>query len=191
MINAGVSHLVVQLNQFLKQAYGRTEDFVVMSGLFDAGGSPASHVKNKLVMFLVNLEKDSVPYCHQGRGEPGAMRAVVNSAPIYLNLYVMLAANFSSVNYGEALKFISSAITFFQRHSVFDHQSTPGLDARLEKLVLDIENLKIQELSNIWTLFGGKYLPSVLYKVRMVVLESDDIVEMPPTVRALSPVVHR
>ncbi|WP_443113920.1 DUF4255 domain-containing protein [Herbaspirillum seropedicae] len=190
MINAAVSHLAGQLNQFLKQSYGRTEDIVVMSGLVDAEGHPASQVKNKLVMFLVNLEKDTMPYRPHGRGDVGMARAVVNPAPLYLNLYVMLAANFSGANYGEALKLLSGAISYFQRHPVFDHQSTPGLDGRIEKLILDIENLKIHELSNIWTLLGGKYLPSVLYKVRMVALESDNVVEMTPTVREAKPAVR-
>ena len=183
MINAAVSHLVVQLNQFLKQAYALTEDVVLMSGLVDAEGHAAPNTNNKLVVFLTNLEKDTVPYRQQSAGEAGAMRSVVSSAPLYLNLYVMIAANFSGANYSEALKLISGAIAYFQRFPVFDHQVSPGLDPRIEKLVLDIENLKIHELSNIWTLLGGKYLPSVLYKVRMVAFDTDDIVARVPNVR--------
>ncbi len=183
MINAAVSHLAAQLNQFLKQSYALTEDIVTMSGLVDAEGRPAPNTNNKLVMFLTNLEKDTVPYRQHLPGDAGATRAVVSSAPLYLNLYVMLAANFSSANYAEALKLISGAIAYFQRFPVFDHQVTPGMDTRIEKLMLDIENLKIHELSNMWTLLGGKYLPSVLYKVRMVAFDNDDIIARVPTVR--------
>ncbi|WP_034292904.1 DUF4255 domain-containing protein [Herbaspirillum sp. RV1423] len=183
MINAAVSHLSIQLNQFLKQTYALTEDIVTMSGLVDAEGHAAPNTNNKLVVFLTNLEKDTVPYRQQNPGEAGALRAVVSSAPLYLNLYVMIAANFNGANYSEALKLISGAIAYFQRFPVFDHQVSPGLDPRIEKLVLDIENLKIHELSNIWTLLGGKYLPSVLYKVRMVAFDTDDIVARVPNVR--------
>jgi len=183
MINAAVSHLAIELNQFLKQAYALTEDIVLMSGLVDAEGHAAPNTNNKLVVFLANLEKDTVPYRQQNSGEAGAMRAVVSSVPLYLNLYVMIAANFSGANYSEALKLISGAIAYFQRVPVFDHQVSPGLDPRIEKLILDIENLKIHELSNIWTLLGGKYLPSVLYKVRMVAFDTDDVVARVPTVR--------
>jgi hypothetical protein len=183
MINAAVSHLAAQLNQFLKKTYGLSEDIVLMSGLVDAEGHAAPNTNNKLVVFLTNLEKDTVPYRQQIPSEVGAMRSVVSSAPLYLNLYVMIAANFSGGNYSEALKLISGAIAYFQRFPVFDHQVSPGLDARIEKLVLDIENLKIHELSNIWTLLGGKYLPSVLYKVRMVAFDTDDVIARVPTVR--------
>ncbi|SFA98956.1 Protein of unknown function [Collimonas sp. OK607] len=183
MINAAVSHLAVQLNQSLKQTYALTEDIVLMSGLVDADGHAAPNTNNKLVVFLTNLEKDTVPYRQQTSSAAGASRTVVSNAPLYLNLYVMIAANFSGANYSEALKLISGAIAYFQRFPVFDHQVTPELDPRIEKLVLDIENLKIHELSNIWTLLGSKYLPSVLYKVRMVALDADDIVARVPNVR--------
>jgi hypothetical protein len=183
MINAAVSHLAVQLNQYLRQAYALPEDIVTMSGLVDAEGHAAPNTANKLVVFLTNIEKDTVPYRQQQAGEGGTARAVLSTPPLYLNLYVMIAANFSGANYAEALKLISGAVSYFQRFPVFDRQRSPGLDPSIEKLILDIENLKIHELSNIWTLLGGKYLPSVLYKVRMVALEPDDVVGMAPTVR--------
>ena len=88
--------------------------------------------------------------------------------PIHLNLYLMFASYFSGSNYQEGLKFLSKTINYFQGQSVFDHQNSPGLDRNIDKLVLDIQNLSIDELSNLWGILSGKYLPSVLYKVRMV-----------------------
>lgn len=190
MINAAVSHLAVQLNQFLKQTYALSEDIVLMSGLVDAEGHAAPNTNNKLVVFLTNLEKDTVPYRQQSSGAAGALRTVISSTPLYLNLYVMIAANFSGANYAEALKLISGAIAYFQRFPVFDHQLTPELDPRIAKLVLDIENLKLHELSNIWTLLGGKYLPSVLYKVRMVAFDTDDVVARVPNLRLPASVIN-
>lgn len=171
-----------QLNQFMKRTYDLNEDIAVVSNLIEADGSVGSHANNKLVLLLTNIEKDTVPQSGRSSFRGGDGRAFVSSTPLYLNLYVMLAANFSGNNYAEALKFISIAISFFQRQSVFDHQSTPDLDRRIEKLILDIENLKIQDLSNLWGLLGGKYLPSVLYRVRMVTFSPDDIIAQLPVV---------
>ena len=63
---------------------------------------------------------------------------------------------------------------------VFDKHSTPDLDSRIDKLVLDIENLNIQDLSNLWGLLGGRYLPSVYYRVRMVTIHPDNVVAQLP-----------
>ena len=86
-------------------------------------------------------------------------------------------------NYLEVLKFISNTISFFQRQPLFDHQNTPGLDKRIDQLTMNIENLTMRDLSTLWGVLSGKYLPSVLYKVRMVAFDSGDVITQAPTVK--------
>lgn len=175
MINLAVQLLATQLNQYLRRTYNLGEDVVVVSNLLEMDGSVAANVNNKLVIFLVNIEKDTVPFRQVNSHEVG-QREVQSSMPLYFNLYLMMTANFTGSNYPEALKFLSSTISFFQKNHVMNHQTAPDLDARIEKLILDIENLSIQDLSNLWGALGGKYLPSILYKVRMVAFDDEDIV---------------
>jgi len=87
----------------------------------------------------------------------------------------MVAGNFSGSNYTEGLKFISTAISFFQRQPMLDQHNTPALDKRIERLMLDIENQGMHNLSGLWGMLSGKYLPSVLYKMRMVTFDADDV----------------
>lgn len=175
MIQAAISHLATQLNIYLKRVYNLAEDIVVVSSLLEADGSVANHASNRLVMLLCNIEKDTLPQRapNHARGVDG--RNLVGAPPLYLNLYIMLAANYSGSNYTEALKFISKAIGFFQIQPTFDRQSSPDLDPRIERLALDIENLNIQDLSNLWGLLGGKYMPSIYYRVRMICINSDAV----------------
>ncbi|WP_039918572.1 DUF4255 domain-containing protein [Cellvibrio mixtus] len=180
MIQAAINHLATQLNAHLKRTNNLTEDIVVVSSLVESDGNVAANTNNKLVLLLTNIEKDTVPNANAVRATGFDGRALVGSRSLYLNLYVMLAANFSGSNYPEALKFISKAIAFFQMQPVFDKQSTPDLDSRIDKLVLDIENLNIQDLSNLWGLLGGKYLPSVFYRVRMVTINPDNVIAQLP-----------
>ncbi|GGI52872.1 DUF4255 domain-containing protein [Oxalicibacterium solurbis] len=189
MINAALAHLASQLNQSLKREYSLAEDIVVVSNIVEPNGSVAPNVSNKLVMLVANIEKDTVPQ-HQS-SQAGSGRIAVGAQPLFLNLYVMVAANFNGTSYPEALKLISSAISFFQRQAVFDHQSTPDLDPRIERLILDLENLKIQDLNNVWGLLSGKYLPSVLYKVRMITIDSAMAVDQVPTLRAPRVATHQ
>lgn len=182
MIHIAISHIASQLNQYLKRTFDLNEDIVITSNIVEQDGTVVSHINNKLVLCLINIEKDSIPF-RQHNGNSGADRSATNPSPLYFNLYLMIIGHFSSNNYSEALKFISNTISFFQRCPVFDHQNTPDLDKRLDKLVLEIENLNIQDLSNVWGILSGKYLPSVLYKVRMVAFDSGDIKSQTPTVR--------
>jgi hypothetical protein len=180
LIQAALNHLATQLNAHLKRTNNLTEDIVVVSSLVESDGNVAAHTNNKLVLLLTNIEKDPVPQANTARATGFDGRALVSSRALYLNLYIMVAANFSGSNYAEALKFISKAIAFFQMQPVFDKQSTPDLDSRIDKLVLDIENLNIQDLSNLWGLLGGRYLPSVYYRVRMVTIHPDNVVAQLP-----------
>lgn len=173
MIYAAVFHIANQLNQFLKRSFDLSEDVVVVSNLLEQDGTLASNISNKLVVSLVNVEKDSTSP-RQGNST-GVTSSIASYPPVFLNLYVMVAGNFNCSNYPEALKFLSNAVSFFQRQPLFDHQSTPDLDKRISKLTLDIENLNIQDLSSLWGILSGKYLPSVMYKVRMVAFDSGDV----------------
>lgn len=183
MINMAVQLLAGQLNQYLRRTYDLNENVVVVSNLVGLDGTAAPNVDNKLVVFLTNIEKDSMPFRQTAPAQGDSRRIVASSPPLYLNLKVMMAANFNGNNYPEALKFISSTINFFQRQSIFNHQTSPELDARIEKLVLEIENLTTQDMSNLWSSLGGKYIPSILYRVRIVTFDSAGVVDQIPTVR--------
>lgn len=188
MIYAAVSHVANQLNQFLRRTFELGEDVVVVSNLLEQDGALAPNISNKLVVFLVNVEQDTTSL-----GRPSGVASLASSTskypPVSLNLYVMIAANFGSGNYPEALKFLSNAVSFFQRQPFFDHHSTPDLDKRISKLALSIENLNIQDLGSLWGILSGKYLPSVLYKVRMVSFDSGDVLSQLSPITAHHPSV--
>ena len=184
MIDSAISLITNQLSQYLSRTFDLTEDIVVVSNILEQDGTVPPHVDNKLVAFLVNIERDEL--AHRGPSHSstvGADRSVVSYAPVHLNFYLMFAGNFSGNNYMESLKFISNTISFFQRRPVFDHENAPDLDDRIDKLAMDIQNLTITDLGNLWGILSGRYLPSVLYKVRMVAYDSGDVITQVPTVR--------
>jgi len=188
MIDAALGQIASQLNQALRRRFQIAEDLVVLSNILEQDGNIAAHIADKLVVSLVNIEKETVNM-RPPQQSTGA-RALVMRPPICLNLSVLFAANFSSANYPEALKFISSSIGFFQARPVIDQQNTPDLDARIEKVTLEIQNLSIMELSNLWGILSGKYMPSILYKVRMLTIDSQEISGEVPTILEPRAVAH-
>ncbi|MEN8179267.1 MAG: DUF4255 domain-containing protein [Pseudomonadota bacterium] len=180
MIDTAINHIASELNQYLKRTFDQNEDLVVVSNILEQDGTVATHVNNKIVISLVNIEKDSVPFRQQSIASVGGGRAVINAQPVFFNLYLMFASCFSASNYNEGLKFISNTIGFFQEQPVLDRKSTPALDKNIEKLIVEIENLNMQDLSNLWGVLSGKYLPSVMYKVKMVTYDSNAIIKQTP-----------
>lgn len=171
MIDRAISQIAAQLNEYLRGLLGTSEELVVVSNLLGPDGSPAPNVNNRVILFLTSIDKDTVTQ----RLPDGRASAFSGSQPLFLNIYLMVAANFTGANYPEALKFLSLVIGFFHRQPVIDHANSPDLDQGIDRLVLDIENTSPQAMSNIWGVLGGRYLPSVLYRVRMVAVGGDDV----------------
>ncbi|WP_251068874.1 DUF4255 domain-containing protein [Shewanella sp. NKUCC06_TVS] len=161
--------IAYSLNQHLKIRFQLSEDIVVISSLANQDGSVCSNVNNKIVLFITSIEKETSMV--QASREISHSKYLM-AKPIFINLYIMVSANFTGSNYGESLKFISSVIAFFQVNSVFNHQNHPDMNKGIDKIVLDIENVPIQDLSSIWGMLGAKYVPSILYKVRMITIDA-------------------
>lgn len=164
--------LARHLNGHLRRMLHVPEDVVVVSNLQEIGGTPVTSSANKVVLFLSGIERDTLAHRPREASWGGSDGIVQRAAPVYLNLLVMCAANFSGSHYPEALKFLSAAIAYFQGNPSFDHRNTPDMDARLEGLALNMENLSSHEMHNLWSIHGGRYMPSVVFRVRMITLRS-------------------
>jgi hypothetical protein len=96
--------------------------------------------------------------------------------PVLLNLYCLFSVNHNS--YDTALQYLSLIIQFFQYRSVINAKNTPSdngliLDPKIEKLIVEMVTMNAEQVNHLWATLGGKYLPSVLYKIRMVTIEDD------------------
>jgi len=68
---------------------------------------------------------------------------------------------------------------------VFTPSNTPSLDPKIEKLSVEMVNLSTEKLNNLWATLGAKYIPSVLYKLRMLSFDSADLAEYRPAIRTV------
>ena len=57
MIHVGLIHIATQLNQHLMRTFDLNEDVVVVSNIFEMDGTVPTHVNNKIIVSLVNVER--------------------------------------------------------------------------------------------------------------------------------------
>lgn len=169
MIYLAMSHIASELNQALRRSSLAGEDIVVLANPVEADGKADGIATNKVILFLAGIERDTLP------GRQAENHGLAYHAPTWLNVYVMAAANFPGRSYPDSLKYLSRVIAYFQAHPVFDRHSSPAMDEKIDKLILDMENLDRRELNNLWGMFGGKYMPSVLYRVRMLGIDANGV----------------
>lgn len=118
---------------------------------------------------VINIEEERVIKEHLPEHAYVGGKHVVKPPPLRLNLHVIFAANLKL--HEDAFKYLSYILEFYQGSPSFTPQGFPGLDSRIEKLVFELQSLSYEQLNQVWAFVGGKQLPSVIYKVRMVVVE--------------------
>jgi len=181
MLYKALSFLTSELNDYFSRTYQLTEDRAVLSAHVNADGTSATGIVNKVSVSLVNLAPEAtvrnLPPERVGNGE------LRMSPAIKLNLWVLFAASFG--DYDESLKFLSSTLTFFQSRPVFTAQNSPRLDRSFDRLVLELETMNYHELSNLWGIVGSKYMPSAVYKVRLVTIQGGAVLDRSPGVSGL------
>jgi hypothetical protein len=129
-------------------------------------------------LVLANIEED-----HTMRpGEPyrrslpdGTVQKVQPS--IHLNVYVLFVARFK--DYKRSLQYLSLILQFFLQHRVLNHENTPALSDKIDKLTMELVTLPFSEQNHLWGILRTAYQPSLLYKVRMAVFQDEDGVALP------------
>jgi hypothetical protein len=162
MIHHVLPTVVASLNEFVRNELSIQEDMVVLTNPVDLKGSLNTQIDNKLCVFLQHLEEERVikngTYQSSGGMNP----------PMHVNLYLMFVANFPDPNYLESLRYISLVLEYFQGNRIMDKSNTPMLSANVDKISFEYVNMDFNELNNVWSLVGLKYMPSVIFKLKLL-----------------------
>ncbi|MEO6683082.1 MAG: DUF4255 domain-containing protein, partial [Ginsengibacter sp.] len=130
-----------------------------------------------ITMMLVSLEEELLLNKRPYFTVLNDQEKIRLNPPVEINLSILFVAN--NTHYETALRDLSHVISFFQSHVVFQGNTYPGLNDEvtdpakkpwqtIEKLVLNIRNLTLEQQNNLWGMLGPKYLPSIVYSVRML-----------------------
>lgn len=171
MIDQTLKFLTDEINQYLLQQPNLViGDMNLVMGnvsrIFDADSSAVDiSMANKAVISLVNVEEDRISR-HQEAFTKSLTGVTYAQPPVLLNLYVLFVMN--QRNYETATRWLSYIVRFFQHQPVFSPLSHPALNSSIKQLNVDLHTLNFEQSNQLWSMLGGKYLPSVLYKVRQI-----------------------
>jgi hypothetical protein len=177
MIRESLQFFADELNKYLIQKAVASLDTprVVLGNAaraFDTETPPAGYIQinNRAIISLVNIEEDRVS--KQQENYTKTMTSIrYKNPPLFLNLYMLISMNRN--NYGDSLTWLGHILQFFQYQNVFTPISHPTLDSRIQKLVVELYTLNFEQVNHLWSTLGGKYLPSVMYKIRQLSVDED------------------
>lgn len=178
MIHTSLSFLTNELNDYLKlRVDDPEEDRIFLTNVATESGGVVIP-KMSLGLSLINIEEERIFKDQKTTliNENGMTEHI--NPEIKLNLYILISANFqdkksktTSEDYVEGLKQLSYVISFFQSKNVFTTDNSPSLtksDPSIRKLIVELYSYSFEQLNNFWSVLGTKYLPSILYKVRLL-----------------------
>lgn len=187
MIDVALSIVKSELERYIKSLGGgedlNREKEVVLGNIALLESNDAEAIKNKIVMTLVNVEEESALKNTKGMQRVnGEIR--IENPPMYLNLYLLFTTNLPPDKYEDAILRLSNIIEFFQGRNMFTIQNSPesvnGLNTKdpeiVElKLILNMYTMTFEQINHLWGSLGGKQIPFVMYKVRLVKIRSGKV----------------
>ena len=164
MIDVSLQFIRDEINKFIQQKLNLIDSVKLdnISKVLEDSGA-----EKKIYLSLLNLEEDRLSRSPENFVKIDN-KIIYKNPKLYLNLYCLFVTN---QNYEEGLKQLSLIFRFFQFRNVFTHENFPSMDSGLEKLVFELHSLNFEQLNQIWGVLGGKYYPSVLYKMRVITID--------------------
>jgi hypothetical protein len=176
MIHEAMKAVAEDLNAMLRRQRGDSRDRVILGPLSKPG---AAEAEDKICCMLTQITEDKyVTNMPASKQTPSAAARL--DTPITLNLQVLFAAQYARYEVG--LEMISQVIAYLHAKPHFTPANTPTMNRGLDRLVLEMHPLNSSEQSELWSMLGENYVPSVLYSLRMLTFGGGQIEAPTPSI---------
>ncbi|MFO1418189.1 MAG: DUF4255 domain-containing protein [Methylotetracoccus sp.] len=184
MIVEVIEILLRQLNQYMLQADGSAAGApnpALVGNISQLDRSEiATELDNHVVLSVVNLVEEKTLKNGKAFTSNSLGDVAYRNVPIHLNLYLLFTANYR--NYETALKRLTQVLTFFQGKQKFTPGNSPESSLSPKpitdfSLVMDLLSLSFEEINHLWGTLGGKQIPFVVYRGRLVSISDQRILE--------------
>ncbi|WP_343665091.1 DUF4255 domain-containing protein [Chryseobacterium mucoviscidosis] len=143
--------------------------------------------KSSIILSIVNIEEDKILKNHTlYKNYIPSSNTIAKYKNPTQNLILSLlftSYNIKQSDYATGIEKLEVVIRYLQNNRIFYWQP-PNYNLLknepkgvYEKFIFEIVSLKIDQLNQMWSYLGSKYMPSVLYQVRMIPIQKEDNLE--------------
>lgn len=160
-------------------------------GLFETPGDTG--LANNIIITLVNVEEENSLKNQPALKRPINRTAIYTNPPVNLNLYVLFTCNYSGTHYNLALKRLAHIIRFIQGKNIFSLASSVSagsFDLTDEDIVdlkfsMELYTLTFEQINHLWGSLGGRQMPFVMYKLRMISITERSLLREVPVIEEI------
>lgn len=181
MLSTSIHFLKNQLEEFFSLKEPSKKSMLKVGSLSPSkNGDQSQDDGNGISLSIINIEEAESMAHRLPKHEKGGVFQKRNPA-VYLNVYLLFSCNFDNKNYLEGLHWLSLVIKFFQQHASFSSEMA-AMPKGLEKLNFELVNTEIDNMSRFWGALGANYQPSVVYRMRMIMIDEAAIEAYEPSI---------
>ena len=183
MIYESLHILTKKLDFYLRSASDNleeTQDIATLGNIAFAELSSDQNHQNlvdQVVVSLISVEED--PSLKNQRHFVKKNDHFQKQNPkVFANLNILISAYYPD-EYNNSLKMLNRVVQFFQGENILRYKDSPLPELaqvnNIETLEVNLEmiSLSFEQLNHLWGNLGGKIVPSVLYKARVVAIERE------------------
>lgn len=160
-------------------------------GLLETPGGVG--LAENIIITLVNVQEESTLKNQSALRRPFNGTAIYQNPPVNLNLYVLFTCNYTGDHYNLALKRLSYIIRFLQSKNVFSvSSSVSGGSVNANdpdiidlKFTMELYTLTFEQINHLWGSLGGRQMPFVMYKLRLVTITERATVREVPLIEEI------
>ena len=180
--------IMEQLDQYIRSVEAPVSDLtnarVVLGNIAASkfaggdGGNPSSPLDDKVVVTLVNIAEEGSLKNNTATRQVNHQYIQYNPV-VHVNLYLLFTANFEY--YDTAVNHLFRVMEFFQGRKIFQFKNAPMAGVlpddieriREIELTIELHTLSFEQLNDLWGSLGGKQMPFVLYRARLVPVQME------------------
>ncbi|PTQ91907.1 uncharacterized protein DUF4255 [Nitrosomonas nitrosa] len=178
--------IIKQLNHYIKSVEDSPQDTtfdpVILGNMaktrIAGGAGDDDGLEERIVVSLVNVAEEAALKNKPATKQVGSQIYELQP-PVYINLYLLFAANFNE--YSSAIEYLFRVIEFFQSKKIFKFKNAPlasvdpnqGVSQGEIEICLDLHTLSFEQLNDLWGSLGGKQLPFVMYRARLIPIQME------------------
>jgi hypothetical protein len=177
MIFGILNFLKLQLNTYISGDDRPTAEPLIVLGNPWTNGESGKGASFLNAISLISIEEEKVFKAQSQQYIPRENgRFAIKAPDVKLNLYLLISAY--NKNYEDGLKFISKVVAYFQVNNVFDKNgSNPtfsdAMPDDVDRIVMELYTATFEQQNQIWASLSTGYIPSVIYKVKSVIVDAD------------------
>lgn len=196
MISIATRLLIDEVTSYLvanQRSGALTRNDVILENIANLEGNASNDLTNKIIASVVNIEEESTLKNQSAYVRNGSGAYTFIEPPVHINLYLLFCTTFESGGtdaYETALHRLSLIIQFFQTRKVFTTANSPfssiasggSISEEIKdelRLSMELHTLSFEQVNHLWGSLGGKQVPFVMYKVRLVKIQHVITKEVP------------